>query len=300
MRVRKPGVIRDRLWYLGREESCVYLLRGNRGSALINGGMSYILPDVLDQMRDFGIDPEEISHLLILHSHFDHMGIAPYFKRKYPRIELTASHKAVEIFQNPRAVEFMNKYNLMSAGPRSDTLEGFDLEWRNDLQVRGVGEGDILDLGGASLVFYETPGHSNCSIAAYEPAMGALFASDAVGIPFAEKLFPSMNTNIDEFLQSLQKLQSLDVSLLCADHCGYVTGDEARTILRESIDEGLKWRDRMRECLFKNANDPDAAAKDITASFYKEMPGYFISAEILEGVFRQMLKYIVRHPQPTT
>jgi glyoxylase-like metal-dependent hydrolase (beta-lactamase superfamily II) len=294
MRSRKPGIVTDRLWYLGLEESGVYFLRGDRGSALINGGMSYILPSVLDQMRDFGIGPEEITNLVILHSHFDHVGIAPYFKRKYPRIELTASHKAVEIFQNPKAVEFINSYNRLSAGTRSDKLAEFDLEWRGDLEVRGVGEGDIMDLGGIGLTFYETPGHSNCSIAAYEPATGALFASDAVGIPFAERLFPSMNTNIDEFLQSLRKLKSLEVSIVCADHYGYITGDEARTILTETIDEGLKWRNRLKDCLLKNQGDLDAAAREITASLYEEMPDYFISAEILQGVFRQTLKYIAK------
>ena len=34
MRVREPGKIRDNLWLLGREESCVYLLEGdNLGDA---------------------------------------------------------------------------------------------------------------------------------------------------------------------------------------------------------------------------------------------------------------------------
>ena len=44
MRFRKPGKIDGNLWYLGAEESGVYLLRGDHGTAMINGGMSYILP----------------------------------------------------------------------------------------------------------------------------------------------------------------------------------------------------------------------------------------------------------------
>ena len=98
-----------------------------------------------------------------------------------------------------------------------------------DIEPLPVREGDIIDLGGVALKIYETPGHSNCSISAYEPDAGILFASDAIGIPFSDKLFPAMNTNIDQFLNSLEKLRPLKVNLFCADHYGYITGEEAET-----------------------------------------------------------------------
>ena len=47
MRVRKPGKVRDGLWYLGREESGVYLLEGREDAMILNGGMNYIVPDVM-------------------------------------------------------------------------------------------------------------------------------------------------------------------------------------------------------------------------------------------------------------
>jgi glyoxylase-like metal-dependent hydrolase (beta-lactamase superfamily II) len=235
MRFRKPGKIYSNLWYLGAEESGIYLLRGRHGTALINGGMSYILPDVLTQMREFGIDPGEITKFLILHSHFDHVGVVPYFKRNYPAIEVLASEAAVRTFENPKAIELINSYNRLSAGEKTESLKGFDLEWRTDIEPLPVREGDTIDLGRVALKIYETPGHSNCSISAYEPDEGVLFASDAMGIPFLDKLFPCMNTNIDQYLNSLEKLRPLKVNVFCADHYGYITGDEAGAIVSETI-----------------------------------------------------------------
>ena len=58
MRFRKAGKITDHLWYLGREESGTYYLEGQDGAILINGGLSYILPDVLAQMKKQGIRVE--------------------------------------------------------------------------------------------------------------------------------------------------------------------------------------------------------------------------------------------------
>ncbi len=184
VRIRKPGKIDGNLWFFGAEESGVYLLRGDHGTAMINGGMSYILPDVLAQMSEFGIVPGEITRLLILHSHFDHVGTVPYFKRNYPAIEVLASEAAVKTFEKPKAIEFINSYNQLSAGEMNESLKGFDLEWRADIEPSPVREGDIIDLGGVALTIYETPGHSNCSISAYEPVRASSSPLTQSAYPF--------------------------------------------------------------------------------------------------------------------
>ena len=216
--------------------------------------------------------------LLILHSHFDHVGIVPYFKRNYPAIEVLASEAAVKTFEKPKAIEFINSYNQLSAGEKNESLKGFDLEWRTDIEPSVVREGEIIDLGGVALKIYETPGHSNCSISAYEPDAGILFGSDAIGIPFSDKLFPSMNTNIEQFLNSLEKLRALKINLFCADHYGYITGDEAQRIVSKTIEEALRWKARLFEVFRRNTFDIDAAAGEITSSFYQEMSGYFLAS----------------------
>ncbi len=294
MRFRKPGKIIDNLWYLGAEESGVYVLRGDHGAALINGGMSYILPGVLSQMHEFGIDPGEITTLLILHSHFDHVGIVPYFTRKYPAIKVLGSEAAVATFEKPKAIEFINSYGILMAGDRQETLRGYDLEWRSDIVVQPVREGDVIDLGGFELKIFETPGHSNCSISAYEPNHKILFPSDAVGIPYPDILFPAMNTNVDQFLASLEKLKGLEVHLMCADHYGYITGEEARTAVSDTIREASSMRAFLTEILKRNGYDIDAAARESTSFAYEQMPGYFLAPEILEGVLKQTVKYIAK------
>jgi phosphoribosyl 1,2-cyclic phosphodiesterase len=39
---------------------------------MINGGLRYILLEVISQMRDLRLDQARINKSLILHSHFDH------------------------------------------------------------------------------------------------------------------------------------------------------------------------------------------------------------------------------------
>jgi glyoxylase-like metal-dependent hydrolase (beta-lactamase superfamily II) len=155
-----------------------------------------------------------------------------------------------------------------------------------------VRDGETIDLGGVTLRIIATPGHSNCSICAYEPTMKALFASDAVGVAFKDTLFPSMNTNVDQYLESLVKVRPLAVSYLCLDHYGYMTGEEAQRFVDLTLDEGTKWKAYLQDSYRKYGGDLDAAARVVTDTFYKEMPDYFIAPDILEMVFKQMLKYI--------
>jgi glyoxylase-like metal-dependent hydrolase (beta-lactamase superfamily II) len=294
MRFRKAGKIADNLWYLGRGESGTYYLEGKNGAIMINGGLSCILPDVLRQMKEFGLDAAKVTRFLILHSHFDHAGIVPYFKRTYPKMEVMASAAAWNIFAMPKAITIMNSFSQMSAKQMGadEALKGYDVDWRDDITGTTVGEGSKIDLGGVTLSILETPGHTNCSVTAYEPSLKALFPSDAAGIPYGNLLFPSMNTNANQFLESLEKMKPLPVSIFCADHYGYITGDEAATVVDRSIQEGRKWKSYLEDYYRKNNGDIDASAKSLTDFFYKEFPGYFIAPDILEGVFKQMFKFI--------
>jgi len=295
MRMRKAGKITDALWYLGREESGVYVLEGRDSSIIINGGISYILPDVLCQMEEFGIATGKIKKLLILHSHFDHVGIVPYFKRTYPELELYASAPAWKILTMPKAIETINSFSSLVAGRMNvtDILDAYDHLWRDDLTGTTVGEGDVIDLGGVALTVMATPGHSSCSIAAYEPVLQALFPSDAVGIPYKDTYFPSGNSNYTQYQKSLERLHTLTVKYVCADHYGYVIGDEATTYVDATMREARNFRAQMEES-YRTHGDVDGAAKAITKAFYAQSSDYFISADILEGVFKQMIKHIAK------
>jgi hypothetical protein len=100
-----------------------------------------------------------------------------------------------------------------------------------------------------------------------------------------------MNTNTIQYLESLEKIKPLPVSYYCADHYGYITGDEAGGFIDLTLTEGRRWKAELENCYLKNTGDLDAAAKSITEDFYRLNPGYFIAPDILEGVFKQMLKF---------
>jgi glyoxylase-like metal-dependent hydrolase (beta-lactamase superfamily II) len=293
MRVRKAGKVNERVWCLGREESCIYLLRGDRESMLISGGTSYIIQDVLDQMSDFGLDIDKISKCLILHAHFDHIGVFPYFKRERPEIEILASSRGWEILNMPKAIATINEsgFRVAERMGAADVVGRYDLDWSLDLDGGIVGEGDIIDLGGVSAHIMETPGHSSCSISAYVPSLNVLFPSDGGGIPYLDTILAAPNSNFTRYQESLERLKNLEVDILCADHYGYITGEEARGYIALSAETAAERRKEMEE-VYKRTGELDKAAKELTDAFFKEYSDYIISPDIMQAVFRQSLRHV--------
>jgi glyoxylase-like metal-dependent hydrolase (beta-lactamase superfamily II) len=293
MRIRKPGRVKEGLWFLGREETGVYLVQGRQESMIISGGMSYIVPDLLQQLTDFNIDEGRITKLLILHSHFDHVGIVPFMKRRLSKMEVYASERAWEILTMEKAIHTINEFSRTVARRmrKDEVYSTYDLEWRDDVTGKLVRDGDALDLGGVTVSILEIPGHSSCSIAAYVPEWKALFPTDGGGIPFRETFITSGNSNYTKYQEGLEKLKNLDVDYYCADHYGYVTGEEAREFIPKTIEMAKKHRAELEEA-YRSTGDIDEAAKAMVNSFYDENRGYFLSPEIFIDVYRQMVRHI--------
>jgi glyoxylase-like metal-dependent hydrolase (beta-lactamase superfamily II) len=296
MRIRKPGKIGEYLWYLGCEESGLYLLAGSDESMIISGGLSYILPDVLQQIREFGIKEDRIRKLLILHAHFDHVGVVPFLKRRIPDLQIYGSSRAWEILKMPKAISTINEFSRMVTARmgRDEDCSGFDLEWRDDVDGASVSEGDRIGVDDIEVQIFETPGHSSCSISAYVPQIKALFPSDGGGIPYRETIITPGNSNFTLFQQSLEKLKDLDVEHLCADHYGYIVGEEAGDFIQQTIQMAKENRTLMEEAYLRR-RDVESAAHELVTAFYESYPDYVLSKEIFEGIYRQMVRHIAKN-----
>jgi len=81
------------------------------------------------------------------------------------------------------------------------------------------------------------------------------------------------------------------VEVYCADHYGYVIGEEARGFISKSIEMAKENRTRMEE-VYRSTRDIDVSAQKLISSFYEENPSYFLSPEIFLDVYRQMVRHI--------
>ena len=295
MNCQNPGKVCDGLWYLGRPESGVYLLEGRAGSVIISGGMSYLVPALLHQFDEFGLREDRIQGIIILHAHFDHIGIVPFFRRRNPGLKIYASARAWQILSESKNIDTINQFSgrIIDRMKIHVPYSADELDWPVGLSGEIIPEGDAINLGNREIQVFETPGHSSCSISAYVPQIRALFPSDGGGIPYKGTIIASANSNFTLYLESLKKLEMLQVDYLCADHFGYIYGNEARSYISSSIDLARKERTRLEE-IYRHSFDVDAAAREMASSFIRANPDYFLPLEIYEGVCRQMMRHIAK------
>ncbi len=227
--ITEPGKITERITFLGRFDSCVYVVDGGDESILIGGGLSCLIPDVLQQLNAFDIEEEKIKKLVVLHAHFDHCGIIPYFKKRWHQAEVIASVRAKQLFSDPRILQIFSDLNmdaLSQNGLREQAeKEGFLFTGVNVDQT--VGEGDILSCGDLTLEVIDAPGHSSCSIAIYIPQEKALFPSDSAGFCYAGQFQPAANSNYDYYQQTLEKMVRYEINAILPEHFGAAVGEEA-------------------------------------------------------------------------
>lgn len=290
-----PGKVTDRILLLGRKESCVYLLKGGEEYALLGGGMTYMFSDVVEQLKYFAIREQQIKRILIHHAHFDHCGIVPFLKKRWPWAKITASARAKALLSDPAVVERIAHLNqvLVAEHGREKQAEELGLGFSGIEVEVVVKHGDILPCGDLSMEVIEVPGHSSCSIAVYVDREKAMFASDSGGIPFGSSIFTAANSNFDAYQKSLEKMARYDIRVYLAEHFGARTGTEGRYFLEKSMDSAAETRELLTAS-YTRTGDVAKSAEEVTEKLMKRVPGGFMPREIIAMVVGQMLRYIAK------
>ena len=295
----EPGRVTQRITLLGTLESCLYLVDGGGESVVIGGGMAHIAPNVIKQLQAFSVDDKKIRRVIILHSHFDHCGLVPFMKKRWPWVIVAASQRAGELLSDPRISESigdMNRMAIIQAGLEERAGEmGF---FFTGIKVEEIlGEGDRVPCGDLNLEVLEVPGHSSCSIALYLAEEKALFASDAAGVRYGEHYMAAGNSNFDLFQQSLEKMSRFDVEVVLGEHFGALDGEEGRGYLRKAMEEAANTR-RLLEESYRRTGDVEKSTEEITRILMEKTPVNFLPPEVLSTVAGQMVKHIAKTMGP--
>jgi len=293
--IDRPGKVTDRILLLGRKESCVYILNGEEEYALLGGGTAYIVPEVVEQLKEFAIAEQKIKRIMILHSHFDHCGIVPFFKKRWPWAKVTASSRAKDLLSDPKVIESIDYLNkaLIAEHGREEEGEDLGLEFSGIDVEEVVKGGDILSCGDLSMEVIDVPGHSSCSVAVYVPGEKAMFASDAGGVPFGDQVFTAANSNFDKYQESLEKMAGYEIDVYLAEHFGARTGDDSRGYLEKAMEAAIKTRGIL-EASYARTRDVKESTEEVTDRLMTMLPDGFMPRDIIAMVAGQMLRFIAR------
>ncbi len=252
----QKGEFRDGIYLLNHPEVPVYLVREKK-NYLIDAAFTFMAPDILKDLEELGVEPH---YLLLTHSHYDHIGAAPFIKKNFPEIKIVASRRTAEILEKPKAIELiktLEKEAEKSFGGSS----GLEFEpFKVDITV---GEGDQIE----EFSVLETPGHTKCSVSFVFPEKKIIFVGDAAGVIEGGYIRPQFLSSYQQYVESLRKILKYGQFSLALGHGGIFP--QGKEFLENSLKRTEEFRKEILE-YYEKFGETERVAQEI---FKKEYDG---------------------------
>jgi len=203
------------------DDAAIYLIDFAGELVLIDAGAERSSSQIVRNIEMLGLNPANVSRLILTHCHIDHIGSAPFFKKQY-------GTKIIIHELDARAVEIGDSRKT-AANWYGTTFPPTAV----DCKLKG--EREILNYGGEELHCVHTPGHTPGSISLYLDRAGKriLFGQDIHG-PFHR----DFDSDIKAWKKSMQKLLALDADILCEGHFGiFHSKERVRQYIERYLEE---------------------------------------------------------------
>ena len=185
------------------DDAAIYLIDFDSDLVMIDAGAGRSPAQIVRNIEMLGLNPANISHLILTHCHIDHIGSAPFFNERYGTKILIHELDAKAVETGDSLKTAANWYGTTFPPTKVDR------------KLKGSHE--TLKLGSEELHCLHTPGHTPGSIAVYLDRDGkrVLFGQDIHG-PFNA----AFGSDIEAWKKSMQTLLALNADILCEGHFG--------------------------------------------------------------------------------
>lgn len=182
----------------------VYLVTGEKTSVLIDTGVFPSRKDVLAFISDAGKTPEDISEILISHAHTDHIGALHSLKEQLNCPAASSELSALWIEDVDKQFHERPVPNFKEFVEGSAVIE------------RNIQDGDVIELGGSTLVTHAAPGHERGQLAFFHQEDGVLFTADSIPVPGEMPVYEDLSAELAT-LRRLQAVEGIKVLLMSWD-----------------------------------------------------------------------------------
>ncbi|MFI5960306.1 MBL fold metallo-hydrolase [Cryptosporangium sp. NPDC051539] len=198
-----------------------YLLRRGRSVVLIDTGIAGQGNALAAALRDWGLDRDALTHVLLTHWHPDHVGSAAEVA-SWPGVQVWAHHSDAAIIRGdhqgtlPELTHAEEGLYAQIAGSIPDAPAcPVDRELADD---------EVLPALDARVI--STPGHTDGSIALLFEEDGVLFTGDVATEYEGHVVLGPFNDDRPEARASFRRFATIDVDTVCFGHGQALRGPE--------------------------------------------------------------------------
>lgn len=188
---------------------------------LIDSGAGESVKTIIGNIKELGLEPANISTVILTHCHIDHIGGAHEFRERFGSRIIIHNLDSVAVEKGDKVLTGASWYGIKLAPLSIDSKLNKDEK--------------CLRFGSQELFCLHTPGHTPGSISLYLEQDGKriLFGQDIHGPFLAE-----FGANMSHWQKSMERLIALNADILCEGHFGiFRPAHKVRQYIERYIDE---------------------------------------------------------------
>jgi glyoxylase-like metal-dependent hydrolase (beta-lactamase superfamily II) len=207
-----------------------YVIKGEGRFLIIDTGQNR--EECIDAMRsglaELRVDLER-TDFFITHLHADHLGLVANLATAKSKVYLGEVDIEINLYETSRTLEYWQRWDnlyLAHGFPKDELARAakthparrFGLLEKVAFSV--VKEGDLIEIGDYTFRCIETPGHSPGHVCLYEADNKVLVSGDHILNDITPNItvWLDMENSLRRYLESLDKVYGLDVSIVLPGH----------------------------------------------------------------------------------
>ena len=190
-----PAKVFDNLYYIGTKTESTWAITTSAGIILLNTNFDWVTPELLDELRSFGLDPANIKYAVIVRSHSDQSWGINALKKLAP---------SVRVIMSEGGWDFLAKDNSPAkVKPTKDMV---------------AKDGEKVTLGDTSVTLYSTPGASPDNLSVIFPVKdsnqrhlaGMIGGTTMNLVQGGVQVFPDAQTMIQTYIASAKRFKEIE------------------------------------------------------------------------------------------
>jgi metallo-beta-lactamase class B len=189
-----PAKVFDNLYYIGTKTESTWAITTSAGIILVNTNFDWVTPELLDELRTFGLDPADIKYAIVVRSHSDQSWGINALKKIVPSVRVIMSEGDWDFLANDNSPAKVK--------PVKDML---------------AKDGQRLTLGDTTVTLYSTPGASADNLSIIFPVKdgnqrhlaGMIGGTTMNLVQGGVRVFPDAQTMIKTYIASAKRFKEI-------------------------------------------------------------------------------------------
>jgi hypothetical protein len=231
------------------------LLIGENYAALFDCGMAFCADATIQNVKK-ALNGRNLDYIFITHTHYDHIGALPFFRKEWPLVRLVTTETGAVILlkETPRRV--IHELSAIAAAKYNATLDTtyYDDAFHADIIVK---DGDVIPLGGYSVKILETPGHTRDSLSFLLPELELLVINETPGFLLDGNVYPSYLSSYKDTIASIEKCSRITYKFLSLPHRGVTGKEDMQGFFDKAMKANIACRDFILSMVAENTSEDE-------------------------------------------